>query len=254
MNDMTMYMITHKPVEFVPDDRTPIFVGKGNNLHKYISDNTGDNISEKNSNYCELTALYWMWKNDKSSNYISIEHYRRFFIRKWSLFPIVCSKKTMLNILNRYDVVTSSLSLFGISNCEYYRQRHYESDMNEVKKAIMKFCPDYIESFESVMADDKLPMFNMFALNKELFDAYCEWLFGILFYVESRIDLNGRTDYQKRVFGFLSERLMEVWIRKNKLKVYRTPVYRYDENTIKAVLRSVKDRIPKRFTPTTPRR
>ena len=70
MKNITMYMVTHKSVDFVPEDRTPIFVGKGNNSDNYISDNTGENISDKNSNYCELTALYWIWKNDKKSEYI----------------------------------------------------------------------------------------------------------------------------------------------------------------------------------------
>lgn len=249
-----MYMVTHKTVDFVPDDRTPIFVGKGNNENRYLSDNTGDNISDKNANYCELTAMYWIWKNDNESKYVSIEHYRRFFMRKWNVFPMICSKENMLDVLKTHDVITSAFSLYGITNGEYYRQRHYETDLNIVREAIASLYPDYSDSFEAVMADDKLPMFNMFALSKNLFNSYCEWLFTILFYVEKKINLKGRTDYQKRVYGFLSERLMEVWIKRNALKAYRTPVYRYDENKVIAFLRSEKDRIPKRFTPTTPRR
>ena len=76
---MSMYMVTHKTVNFIPDERTPIFVGKGQNKKNYLSDNIGINISNKNKNYSELTALYWIWKNDKSSSYVSIEHYRRFY-------------------------------------------------------------------------------------------------------------------------------------------------------------------------------
>ena len=175
-------------------------------------------------------------------------------MRKWNLFPVICSKENMLKILKKYDVITSSFSLYGITNAEYYRQRHYESDMEEIRKTITRFYPDYIESFDSVMTDNKLPMFNMFSLKKSYFDSYCEWLFTILFDVEKKITFDDRTNYQKRVFGFLSERLMEVWIKKNALKAYRTPIYRYDEAIIKTFLQSEKNRIPKKFTPITPRR
>ena len=88
-----MYMVTHKPVDFIPEGRTPIFVGNGDNIRDYLRDNTGDNISEKNPYYCELTAMYWIWKNDSSSKYISIEHYRRFFMDPNALVPKVCPKE-----------------------------------------------------------------------------------------------------------------------------------------------------------------
>jgi len=68
----TMYEVTHKPVEIVPNGRTPLFVGTGDNAKKYICDSNGDNISSKNKYYCELTAYYWIWKNDRS-DYVSIE-------------------------------------------------------------------------------------------------------------------------------------------------------------------------------------
>ena len=60
----------------------PIQVGKA--LHPELDlgfqcDNTGDNISEKNGSYCELTALYWAWKNLKDVDYIGLCHYRRYF-------------------------------------------------------------------------------------------------------------------------------------------------------------------------------
>ena len=97
-------------------------------------------------------------------------------------------------------------------------------------------------------------MFNMIAIDKEKFDAYCEWLFSILFDVEKKIKLDGRTKYQQRVFGFLSERLMDVWINKNNLVVYQTPIYRYDPNPIRAFLMSEKSKIPSTFTPISERR
>ena len=94
MEKVTMYMVTHKDVDFVPDGRTPIFVGAGKSLKEYIRDNTLENISDKNKYFCELTAYYWIWKNDSESDYVSIEHYRRFFMVQ-SVFPHLITKNLM---------------------------------------------------------------------------------------------------------------------------------------------------------------
>ncbi len=48
---------------------------------KDLTDMTGDNISEKNPIYCELTGLYWMWKNmiirGAKEDYYGLYQYRR---------------------------------------------------------------------------------------------------------------------------------------------------------------------------------
>ena len=69
----------------------------------------------------------------------------------------------------------------------------------------------------------------MMIVRKEIFDDYCEWLFSILFVVEKRIQISNNV-YQARVFGFLSERLMRVYIEKKKLKVKEVKVLKIDEN------------------------
>lgn len=85
-----IYEITHKECFYpTPEEYIPIQVGKVNtkvNL-PYINDENGDSIAEKNANYCELTAWYWLWKNEKLPDYIGLCHYRRFFVQKngiWS--------------------------------------------------------------------------------------------------------------------------------------------------------------------------
>lgn len=253
MGKLTMYMVTHKSVSFIPEGRTPIFVGNGDNTGRYVSDNTGDHISYKNKNYCELTAFYWIWKNDHSSDYVSIEHYRRFFMNPVSLFPRICQKKRLKGYLEKYNVVTSRYYRFGISIGEYYRQRHFAEDMDVVEDAVRNLYPEYLEDLHSVMNGFQCPMFNMNAMPKELFDTYCQWLFDILFYIEEHVDMSERTDYQKRIFGFLAERMLNVWIMHNHYQAKRLPVYYVGGSVIKSWIVSLKHRIPLTFTPTTPR-
>ena len=87
-NKCKIYIVTHKKFKPPVDPMyVPIQVGKQNtkkNLN-ILSDDTGDNIAYKNANYCELTALYWIWKNEMQADIIGMCHYRRYFTRlKWS--------------------------------------------------------------------------------------------------------------------------------------------------------------------------
>lgn len=253
MADLTMYMVTHKAVDDIPSGRTPIFVGSGRNSKNYIADSSGDNISSFNKNYCELTALYWIWKNDKKSQFVSIEHYRRFFMKKYNIFPVIYSSKDIRKLLTSYDVITSRFYDYGPSVREYYRGWHYEEDLNAAERAVRTFYPQYGQTFTEVMDGHRIPMFNMLAASKRNFDAYCEWLFRILFEASRDIDLTGRTDFQQRAFGFLSERMMEVWIKYNNLNAYRVPIYYLQDSRIRSALVSEKRRIPFTFTPIIPR-
>jgi hypothetical protein len=254
MNNLKMYMVTHKNIDYIPKGRIPIFVGKGDNSGSYMTDDSGENISEKNRNYCELTALYWIWKNDHESEYVSIEHYRRFFMNAKSIIPAIAEPEEIKKIMKTYDVITSRYYDFGISIKEYYKQRHYLSDIEAAQEGIRKYYPEYLEAFDLVFDGKRIPMFNMLVMPKKLFDEYCEWLFKILFFAEETIDLSNRTEYQKRAYGFMAERLLEVWLTYKNLKVKRNPIYIVDSNKLRSVLVSAKNRIPTVFTPKTPRR
>ena len=75
-----IYIATHKAVNFEPMPNFAL-VQVGAALHDplpYLSDATGDNISHLNPQFCELTALYWIWKNSTEA-FKGLAHYRRFF-------------------------------------------------------------------------------------------------------------------------------------------------------------------------------
>ena len=165
MANISMYMVTHVPVNKIPKGRIPIFVGNGNNVENYITDSTGENISNKNKNYCELTAYYWIWKNDKTSDYVSVEHYRRFFMKS-CLFPRFLEKRDLEKFATDKKILTTTFSRTKLTVGEFYRQRHYGEDLERVRVRIAEAHPEYLSKFDEVMNSHAVPMFNMIAMPK----------------------------------------------------------------------------------------
>ena len=95
---------------------------------------------------------------------------------------------------------------------------------NELERIIKNKYPHYTIAFDEYFSQNKTVLFNMMFCKSELFDEYCSWLFDILFDLEQNINIESLNDYQKRLYGFLSERLLNIWIRYNKLNVKNLPV------------------------------
>ena len=212
----------------MPSDEVymPIHVGReGKDNLGYVGDNTGENISIKNPNYCELTGLYWAWKN-LDCEYIGLCHYRRYFAHKSKSSKLEDKKQAIFTrddyerLLQQYDVILPKKRNYFIETVRsQYEHAHNKRDLDEIEKIIKMQYPSYIEAFEKVMNSRKLHIYNMFVMNKALFDEYCTWLFDILFTLEKRIDITNYDKYNARVFGFLSERLFNIWLEKKQLKI-----------------------------------
>lgn len=225
--NIKILIATHKKY-WMPSDKVymPIHVGrKGKEDLGYLGDNTGENISIKNSNYCELTGLYWAWKN-LNCEYIGLCHYRRYFAHKLKSSKLEDKKQSIFTkddyerFLQQYDVILPKKRNYFIETVRsQYEHAHNKRDLDEIEKIIRTQYPSYIEAFEKVMNSRKLYIYNMFVMNKALFDEYCTWLFDILFTLEKRIDITNYDKYNARVFGFLSERLFNVWLEKKQLKI-----------------------------------
>lgn len=229
-----IYIMTHK--EFQAPDLSgyvPLYVGavKEKN-HPYPGDDAGENISGKNANFCELTGLYWIWKNDKSE-YVGLCHYRRYFTsnrmsRKIEKFM---GTDEAVDILKTYDIIVPKPTYFVGKNVkDYYAVGHYAKDLEAVRTVITDICPDYLKDFDWYMEQKCGYSFNMFFAPKLLADEYCKWLFAILFELERKIDISNYDKLQARIFGFLSERLFNVWLKHNRLKVYEKPVVNMQES------------------------
>ena len=225
--DIKILVATHKPY-WMPDDDVylPLHVGReGKQYLGFIGDNTGDNISIKNPNYCELTSLYWAWKN-LDCDYIGLCHYRRYFSDGSNSSGIESKRKSILKradyekLLNQYDVILPKKRNYYIETVRsQYEHAHNKRDLDVVEKIIEEHYPEYSQTFSETMNKTSLYITNMFVMRKRIFDEYCKWLFGILFKLEQRIDISQYDTYQARVFGFLGERLFNVWLANKDYKI-----------------------------------
>lgn len=219
--DISIYVMAHKAFE-KPDleGYVPLQVGAALKQDLgYVRDDTGESISEKNPNYCELTGLYWMWKNSKA-DIIGLCHYRRYL----SSFPMDRKFRHLLTVqdirrrLAKNDIILPIPDINGKTNRQLYCEGHYEKDLELTRQIIAQQCSEYLGAFDTVMNSKCCCMCNMFIAKKTVIDGYCQWLFEIFEELEKRVDLQDYSVYQARIYGFLSERLFNVWIYHNKLK------------------------------------
>lgn len=223
MKKCNIYVVTHKIME-LPEKLTNkgfslISVGSACEKNKQgFSDNVGDNISYKNANYCELTALYWIWKNDDESKYKGLCHYRRFFAKGYFSHDIgnYMVDTDFINIFNDgIDIILPEKQYFVRSAEENYLRCGYKKDLDITRNVLLEKYPEYLKEYDNVMNGNKSYLTNMFVAKKEIFDQYCNWLFDILFEVERRTDISSYSIQEARIFGYISERLLTVWIWHN---------------------------------------
>ncbi len=171
-----------------------------------LTDDTGENISKRNQQFCELTALYWIWKNAKQ-DIVGLEHYRRHFLLQddW------CQKMRE----NHIDVILPTPLYVAPSLAQNYKDRHIASDWEFMMDYLKRIYPkDYKEAVSFFETNLYSPC-NMFIMEKEVLDALCTWLFPILF---ACAEHGGEREdsYQNRYPGFLAERLMTFFFEKNR--------------------------------------
>ncbi len=220
---VTIFTMTHKKFK-TPEDSIymPLHVGRaGAQDYGYAGDNTGDNISDKNCYYGELTGVYWVWKNIRTSDYVGICHYRRYFCTEEGR---ILNEEDYLSILKDYDIITSKKLKLNFSYFDGYASDYNIFDLVTTGEVIRQMYPAYYDTFERLVHDRGTYFGNMMVSSKELYDEYAEWLFAIFAEVEKRIDPSGYDDYHKRVYGFISEFLLLVWAEVKGLKVYECKV------------------------------
>lgn len=229
-----------------------------------LRDDTGDNISELNPNYCELTAIYWMWKNLKA-DYYGLFHYRRIFdftnphhnqqliqnnIPHQIAFRFI--KKITRKLLNQnkilkacqeFDIILPIKANYFLKGdttlYQLYAKDHYQNDMDLCINYIRAKYPHMQNALENTLYKSPVNWYvaNMFVTKKELFFEYCEWLFDVLFSIAPNVPIESYNQYQARVFGFLSERLFNIWIEYKKettpsLRIKEYPLIRLEKTPL----------------------
>ena len=231
--NIQIIVATHKPY-WMPEDGIylPLQVGReGRPDLGYTGDNTGENISAKNANYCELTGLYWAWKNLRA-DYIGLAHYRRHFTARHGLGASrarILTRAEAERLLERDGVLLPKLRRYWIeTNYSQYAHAHHAVDLDITRAILAERHPEYLPAWDASMKRTCGHRFNMFIMRRDLLDAYCQWLFGILFALESRLDIRGYSANDARVFGFVGERLLDVWLDANGV-AYREIPWMYME-------------------------
>ena len=160
MADIKIIIATTKKYR-MPDDPIYMPLQVGASMKKaantgYAKDNTGDNISAKNASYCELTGLYWAWKNLKA-DYVGLVHYRRYFASPESRgedepFDRIIGGEELRRILTKSSVVVPKKRKYYIESLEsHYAHTHFEGHLAEAREIISELSPEYIGSFDSIM-------------------------------------------------------------------------------------------------------
>ena len=204
----------------------------------YIGDDSGDNISRLNLYINEITALYWMWKNTSHTT-LGLSHYRRFFTEsddeKFS-YDKILTKDAALKILEQYDIIVAGIYFGGLTQHEFII-----NDCGEdlaifgeavLKKYLLQAQPDYLDAFEYVMNSTTFFKCNMFVARRNIVDAYCKWLFSFIIDATKEAlriaNLQELSWTPRRLMSFLAERMLTVWLIKNRLRIKELKVMQVD--------------------------
>ena len=226
MSDMKIYVLTHKKFDF---EGAPLYepLLNGSALlgddFGYTRDDTGDNISKLNPYYSELTGQYWAWKNS-DADIIGFCHYRRYFVNGLSLKKL--KKKDIEKILKNHDIILPQKRYLDKTNIEEIKAGHEKLNISQtvedydlLRDIIKEKTPEYLESFDEVLNAKEAYWFNMYICKKEILDDYFEWSFTILEEFRKQADFSKYDEGNRRVLGYLSERLINVYVKKHNLKV-----------------------------------
>lgn len=190
-----------------------------------IQDDIEDNISKKNVNYSELSAMYWVGRNvahkrdagpkNLGDTYLGLFHYRRILdVTDEDLYRLET---------NEIDVILPYPTVHYPSIDEHHRRYVKDGDWNAMISALKELEPEYEKQFARIFAQPYFYNYNMFIAKEEIFKDYCDWLFPILERTEKLSSPKGweRAD---RYIGYLGENLTTLYFmyHQNDYKIAHT--------------------------------
>lgn len=228
-----LYPVPVHPILF------PIQVGgalAGQRFPGFLQDDTGENISDQNRSYCELTAQYWAWKNIKS-DYYGFFHYRRY------LYPDLEAKRpytiessptqglleqlnfaALPKLIKEYDLIAPMGENMFMPVREHYggSEFHHREDLALAECIVQELYPGYTRALETYLSQPVCYFGNIFIMEHCLFDCYCAWLFRILAEFDRRADFSRYNSSERRVDGYLGERLFGVFYTQCRMEGVRS--------------------------------
>jgi len=191
----------------------------------FTYDDTGDNISQRNRSYCELTAQYWAWKNVEA-DYYGFFHYRRYlypgpaakrpyYIKRALCLPLLerLGYTQFEAFIEQYDLILPKGENMYIPVEDHYASSlfHHEKDLQLVKEIVQELFPAYKIAMDTYLSGTVCYFGNIFIMKKQAFYNYCSWLFPILEEFNCRVNTTSYIDQERRVNGYLAERLLGVY-------------------------------------------
>lgn len=222
---LKILVASHKPDKVYKDDvYTPIHVGRAISQYKkemsdMIGDDTGDNISEKNPAYCELTAMYWAWKNLQDVEYMGLAHYRRYFETKFT-------KENIDAIMKDCDVVLAKPYMLDTLMWNKLSRSLAQEDVVIFFLCLRKLFPKYEQTVLNYLFDFRDIAFNMCIMRKEHFNEYCNFLFSVLSECEKYMKPLPYTCLSRRL-GYIAEYLLPIYCIHNNLRIRYENVVSY---------------------------
>lgn len=171
-----------------------------------IKDNVGDNISRKNVNYSELSAMYWIGKH-AHGDYLGLFHYRRILD--------VVDEDLYRMTQNDVDVILPYPTVHYPNIKEHHKRYLKESDWQAMLQALHECAPEYAQALPTIFEGQHFYNYNMFIAKEQIFKEYCEWLFPILARTEELSSPMG-SERADRYIGYLGENLTTLYFLKNK--------------------------------------
>jgi len=244
---MRIFVVAHKQTKTPPSPLYGVIAVGGAILPgAEFSDSTGDNISAKNRNYCELTAIYWIWKNTREDP-VGVCHYRRFFnllptnLHSHPLITLPAPDDTttrllsdprqatvIRHLLNQYDIIIPRALFPPISIGHDYVRAHGAQEWSEFLRQLDLL---YGADRHSARDESRFFGFNMLIARREIFDLYATQLFHVIDKVFSvvgaRPDVPGARYQPGRYPGYLAERFMSAFVNANRLKYFEAQVLHF---------------------------
>ena len=225
VNNIEIIVATHKKYAFPKGkDYVPLHVGAKLSKEdlKIARDDTGDNISEKNPSFCELTGFYWLTKNSKA-DFLGLVHYRRLFtlksgrIKPEDSIDSALSDKEIDELVKNYDLILPKPRNYHIETLwSHYEHTLHIAPLKKTREIIKKSYPEYLKEFDRLKTRKTAHMFNMLIGKRELITEYSDWLFKVLFELEKELEKSKEAkkydSFHSRFYGRISELLLDVWL------------------------------------------